>query len=140
MPKWLFWGKFGGFYPKNAVLAHFESRKIRKKQNIQKPMLIFVAKTLRYIYTSFWAIWTISLGFEAFYVEKKFPIICRVSKKMRVFWQKIREFYAKILNFLKINENYLIHFQFKFWVIWTISDQKIAIFVDFLVIFSPIDF
>ena len=100
MLKWLFWGKFGRFYPKIAVSAHFDSRKIRKKQNIKKPMPIFVAKTLRYIYTSFWAIWIIFHGLDIISVEKKNAKFLPRKQKNCVFLAKNRrKFFLNFQNF-----------------------------------------
>ena len=48
-----FLAKNGQIYPKIALSAHLGSRKIVKKQNIQKSRCKVVANTPRYIYTNF---------------------------------------------------------------------------------------
>ena len=72
MLKWLFWEKFGGFYPKIVVSVHFDSRKIRKKQNIKKSLDYFLACTLGYISTNLWTNWTIFQELVLFSVENFF--------------------------------------------------------------------
>ena len=93
-----FWGKILQIFSKIAILACFDSHKIRKKENIQKPMLIFVAKTLRYIYTGFWVIWTIFHRLDTISVVKKLQNFCGVSKKMVFFGKKSAENCRKFGN------------------------------------------
>ena len=102
-------------------------------------MHTFVAKTLRYIYTSFWVIWTIFHRLDIqFPSKKKLQDFCRVSKKILFFWPKIGEKLLKIFKILKININHLNTLPVQilghldhFW-------QNMAIFVHFWAIFCPI--
>ena len=48
-----FWQNIVIFTQKIALSAHFGSRKIVKKQNIQKSLFKVVANTLRYIFVHF---------------------------------------------------------------------------------------
>ena len=102
MPKWLFWGKFGGFYPKNAVLAHFESRKIRKKQNIKKTNAYFCSKDPKvHLYQFLSHLDHFPQTRYNFRRKKNCKIFAESAKKMAVFGQKSAKNCRKFSKFWK---------------------------------------
>ena len=70
-------------------------------------MHTFVAKTLRYIYTSFWAIWIIFHGLDTISVEKKIAQILLSQRKNGILFAKNRPKISKIFKILEINDNHL---------------------------------
>ena len=67
-------------------------------------MPIFVAKTLRYIYTSFWVIWTIFHRLDTISVEKKIAKFLRSQQKK---WRFLAKNRRKIVeNFQNFGNQY----------------------------------
>ena len=97
-----FWAKYSDFYPKIALSAHFGSRKIVKKQNIQKSLFEIVANTLRYIFAHFQVNWSIfhriMLTFPSILFFKIFAVS---AKKLRFFGQNSANFRQKFSKFWK---------------------------------------
>ena len=103
-----FFAKNGQFYPKIIRLAHFGSRKIGKKPDIQNWLPFIVASTLGYTSTNYLPNWTISLKLVQFSAEIFFFKFFFFENRQKLcFWPKNGHFLVDFAEILGINKNHL---------------------------------